>query len=189
MKSHTLILGHGRHGKDTFADMVRAEYGSRFIVTSSSLFAASRVIMPSEFAQAQGYTSADAAFASRHHHRAEWFRLIQEYNAADPTRLARDMRDEGASCYIGMRSTVEFDACLAEGLFTHVVWVERPGMPLESIDSFDLGARPWGYVESAAWSSGASALHVCNASLAGLRRDAGRFADKLRLWDMVSREA
>src|SRR6185369_672766 len=47
-KPRIVLVGHGRHGKDTVAEMLRDEYGFSFC--SSSLFCAERVMMPA-FAQ------------------------------------------------------------------------------------------------------------------------------------------
>ena len=109
-----LILGHGRHGKDTAADLIAEKLGLKS--RSSSLFAAERVIMP-----AMGYASLEACFNERHEHRGKWFTLITEYNTPDKSRLVRELL-ESADIYVGLRNNCEYEA--SKHLFDFVLWVD-----------------------------------------------------------------
>jgi len=127
-----LVLGYARHGKDSVCELLRDRYGFRF--TSSSRFAARRIIMPylearyGEQAIFQKpdvpvYVSADEAYEDRGNHRELWYRLISDYCYHDGARLAREiLRDNDVYC--GMRNIEEFRAAQAEGLFDRVVWVD-----------------------------------------------------------------
>jgi hypothetical protein len=130
-----LIIGHGRHGKDTVAEVMRDYHGYKF--TSSSLFCAEFV----RFYMAERglkYATLDDCYADRHNHRDVWFKAVTEYNREDPTRVATEMQASGYSLYVGMRSRREFEACMTAGTFDHVIWVDRsehlPPEPPESME-------------------------------------------------------
>lgn len=177
-----LILGHARHGKDTFADAVRVARrdagGGDLYVPSSSMFACELLVFPA-LREQYGYATAADCFEDRVNHRAEWFDLIGAFNQDDPTRLARAVRDAGAAGYIGMRSKREYAACLDARLFTHVVWVSRPDLPPEPITSFDI---PLMWAIDYADACGAVPWLVTNTpgGLPGLAAQARRFDDLIR---------
>jgi len=118
--SKILIMGYGRHGKDTVAEMLAQLLGVQF--TSSSRAALEEVIYP-VMQPAMGYTSLNECFEDRVNHRAEWYDLICNYNSKDPTRLARKVL-ERSSIYVGMRSATELQACKHANVFDHIVWVD-----------------------------------------------------------------
>ena len=117
MDPKLLIIGHGRHGKDTVAELIRDHYNLTFI---SSSWAAARAIMPGLEAAGLDYSSVDAAYDDRHNHRELWKRLISEYNEDDKTRLANEIL-ESADIYVGLRCDVEFYAI--RHLFDYVIGV------------------------------------------------------------------
>lgn len=141
-KPKILLLGHGRHGKDTVAEILRDDYG--FTLVSSSWFAAERVMMP-YFGST--YANVEECFADRHNgeNRAIWYNQIQAYNSPDKARLAREIL-EVADIYVGMRSAAEF--AVARDLFDLIIWVDASGrgMPLEGRDSFDIDQEPGMFV-------------------------------------------
>lgn len=126
-----MILGYGRHGKDTVADYLVANYGYRSI--SSSLFAAEKVVYP-VLKDKYGYTSVEECYNDRHNHRVEWFDLIAAYNTPDGAKLARDLY-AAYDIYVGIRNPIELDALKAEGAFAYAFWVEREGFPPEDAAS------------------------------------------------------
>lgn len=70
-----LIIGHGRHGKDSVGDILRSKYGMRAV--SSSEFAAEKAVFP----LVSGiYPDWRAAYEDRHAHRDLWFHAIRAYN-------------------------------------------------------------------------------------------------------------
>lgn len=116
-----LILGYGRSGKDTFASFLAASTGLTF---QSSSAAAAEVIF--NMLPEGCYADPAECFTDRHNHRQLWFDLITAYNRKDKTRLAKKVLEKSNS-YIGMRSFEEVKHCLIQNMFSHVVWVERPG--------------------------------------------------------------
>lgn len=119
MNPKLLILGHGRHGKDTVADLI-AEYYS-FMNTSSSMFAAEHIVMPwLEDNRGLKYQTLDACYEDRVNHRGDWYQAICEFNADDPARLVKAIL-EISDIYVGMRDDREFYA--SRGLFDYVIGV------------------------------------------------------------------
>jgi hypothetical protein len=127
-----MILGHGRHGKDTVAEMLRDLIGLTFI--SSSWAAAEKAVFP-WLSQLYGYTTVQECFDDRANHREEWRQLITDYNTPDKGKLCREIL-EVSDCYVGMRCRDEFAA--VRHLFDVVIWVEadqrRPIDPTMSIE-------------------------------------------------------
>lgn len=145
MKSHfdgalpkLLLIGHGRHGKDTAGDMLAALCGFR--VVSSSEFAAQKAVFP---LMQDFYPDWRACFEDRANHRALWFHAIAAYNLRPGPMLAEQILVDH-DIYTGMRSRAEFDR--SRQLFDLVVWVDRsrelppePGASMElTADDADL---------------------------------------------------
>lgn len=132
-----LIVGHGRHGKDTVAEFF-GELGG-YTWTSSSLACAEHVCLPwfNSAEHLPSYANAEDCFKDRHgrtpahrsegfefyEHREQWFLAISQYNTPDKTRLARKIL-ETSDMYVGMRSRKELWACKAGGVFDFVIWVD-----------------------------------------------------------------
>lgn len=112
-----LILGHGRHGKDTAAEYLRDKYGMSFI---SSSLACAEVLHPVLDLVIAPATTAQH-YAARHQHRELWKRLISLYNAADPSALVRLITSK-CDMYVGMRSQREYEA--SKHLFNRVLWID-----------------------------------------------------------------
>lgn len=123
-----LILGYGRHGKDTVAEILRDQYGLRF--KSSSEFVGEECLWD-QWGKAV-YPTFEAMFKDRHNHRELWMQMISAYNTPDKTRTASTMFERGFDMYVGMRRQDELDACKAAGVFDKIIWVQRPGFPQET---------------------------------------------------------
>lgn len=133
-----LIIGHGRHGKDTVAEMLRDAHGYSFM--SSSEFVLHEAIW--EDWGKYNYDTIDECFNDRAQHRAIWARMITMYNTPDKTRTARTMLERGHNLYVGMRKRDELLACKAHGLFDAIIWVDRSEhLPEEPYTSMDLTAK------------------------------------------------
>lgn len=131
-----LIIGHGRHGKDTVGEILRDRYGYAF--TSSSFFCAQFVFKMGRDC-AIPYNSVQECFDNRHKHRDEWGDLIAEYNTPDKSRTATEMIQQGYDMYVGMRREDELLACMNKDLFDHIIWVDRSEhLPPEPITSMNL---------------------------------------------------
>ncbi len=140
-----LVIGDGRHGKDTFCDFLRDDHGLRFV--SSSEFVGREILWDKWGSRRtwrslwlrRRYPNFDAMFADRSNHRATWFHHITAYNTPDATKTAATMFSRGYHIYCGMRSRREFEAGRAAGIFSLVVWVDRSEhLPRESRDSMQL---------------------------------------------------
>ena len=111
-----LVIGHGRHGKDTAAALLAAALGLSFV--SSSEFAARHAVFP---LVADLYPDWRAAYADRAAHRGLWFHAIAAYNLRPGPTLAEQILADH-DIYVGMRSRAELDR--ARGLFDLVIWVD-----------------------------------------------------------------
>lgn len=139
-KLKLLIAGHGRHGKDTVAEMFRDRHGYSF--ASSSWVAAEEVVIPYMVRNnIVEYDSVQACFDDRHAYRAVWFNAISEFNTPDKTRLATYIWDR-YDIYVGMRNHKELWACRACGLFDFAVWIDASDRhPPEPSSSMTI--EPW----------------------------------------------
>lgn len=134
MNGKILIIGHARHGKDTVANMLRCHTGLRFEGSSE---AAARIFLFDSLREKYGYKSIKECFDDRVNRRSEWFELICEYNKNDKARLAKQIL-EHSDIYVGMRSSVEVDECIRQGIFNIVIGVYDPRKDLEPAASFDI---------------------------------------------------
>jgi len=129
------ILGHARHGKDTFAEILEDKFDFKF---KSSSMAASEIFIYDLLKTKYDYKSFEECFEDRVNHRAEWHDLICEYNKDNKARLASEILED-VDCYVGMRSDKEIDECVRQGLFDLIIWVDASErLPLEPRDSFKI---------------------------------------------------
>lgn len=117
---NVLILGAARHGKDTAAEILAGVTGWSFY--SSSMFVAQKAVYPVLLAK-YGYASLEDCYNDRVNHREEWRDLIRAYNQNDRARLAKELLDV-CNIYVGMRCHMEYEACVRQNVFDHVIWVE-----------------------------------------------------------------
>lgn len=126
-KPKLLVIGQGRSGKDTFAEIANKHFGYKF--TSSSQ-AAADIFIYDILKDKHGYSSPEECYNDRHNHRALWHDLICQYNSEDKARLAKEVMKNN-DIYVGMRNAEEIKACLDIELFDLVVGVtayERVGI-------------------------------------------------------------
>jgi len=142
-KKHIYIVGHGRHGKDTLADILSIDYGCKHV--SSSWFMAENVVFPA-LKEQYGYETVEQCFEDRINHRAEWFDLIDKANATGTELSEAIFKDN--DIYVGIRNKRELDAVKADSRFDpFVIWVdasERLG--LEPSDSMQITIKDADYV-------------------------------------------
>lgn len=112
-----LVIGHGRHGKDTVAAMLAEQLECDF--RSSSDFANERCVFP-VLKERYGYETLEECYEDRINHRQEWKDLIAAY-CQPPERLTQELLQE-ADIYVGLRRREEFNG--ARKLFDFVVWVD-----------------------------------------------------------------
>lgn len=129
-----LLIGHGRHGKDTVAEYIKKFTDVNF---SSSSMAAAKIFIYDELKNKYKYTTFEECYNDRANHRAEWYDLICGYNKHDKARLAKKiMRDN--DIYVGMRDKDEINKCKEDGVFDFVLGVFDPRKPLEPSNSFNI---------------------------------------------------
>lgn len=137
-KLKILIIGHARHGKDTVAEMIRDEYGYSF---QSSSEAALDIFLFDHLNDhhKKGYKTKEEAFEDRKSevNRAIWYNEICTYNFDDKARLAKGIMKNN-DIYVGMRSDVEAQECIDQGVFDLIIGVYNPRKPLEPKASFNI---------------------------------------------------
>ena len=135
MKKKLLVIGHGRHGKDTVCEILRDKYDYSF--ESSSQFC-SKLFIYDQLKDKYGYDNEEQCYADRHNHRAEWYDAICNYNVPDAAKLGREIF-RAHDIYCGLRNKREFFAMKNTGVFDYAIWVDRSDyLPEESVSSMSL---------------------------------------------------
>jgi hypothetical protein len=129
-----LIIGYARHGKDTVGEILRDQYGYKFI--SSSEFVG-REVMWDNWGVAK-YADFDEMFADRVNHRVLWMEMISAYNTPDKTKTAATMISRGYDMYVGMRKLDELRACQENKIVDYVVWVDASDRHPPETGSMDI---------------------------------------------------
>jgi dephospho-CoA kinase len=138
MKKKLLVIGHGRHGKDTVCEILRDKYGYSF--ESSSQFC-SKLFIYDQLKDKYGYDNEEQCYADRHNHRAEWYDSICNYNVPDAARLGREIF-KAHDIYCGLRNKREYFAMKNTGVFDYAIWVDRSDhLPKE--DSSSMSLQHW----------------------------------------------
>jgi len=137
-KPKLLVIGHGRHGKDTVCEILRDEYGYTF--ESSSQFC-SKLFIYNDLKEKYGYSSEVECYADRHNHREEWYNAICDYNIKDAAKLGREMFNS-YNIYCGLRNKREFFAMQNTNVFDYVIWVDR-SMHLPPEDKNSMSLEQW----------------------------------------------
>lgn len=133
-----LIVGYGRHGKDTVAEYLCKKHILEF--QSSSMHCAERVVFPA-LKDMYGYETIKECFEDRANHRREWYELISEYCKDDLARIGREIFAV-SDIYCGLRNKREFHAIKNNGLFDYAIWVDRSDyLPPEDKSSNTI--EPW----------------------------------------------
>ena len=135
MKLKLLVIGHGRHGKDTVCEILRDKYGYSF--ESSSQFC-STLFIYNMLKDKYGYSTEEECYADRHNHRQEWYEAICDYNVPDAATLGREIF-AAHDIYCGLRNKREFHAMRNTGVFDKAIWVDRSEhLPFENKNSMSL---------------------------------------------------
>lgn len=133
-----LIVGHGRHGKDTVCDILKNQYN--FSYESSSRFCCQLFIFR-ELQPKYGYADEAECYADRHNHRTEWYTMIHDYCRDDLARLGKDIF-AAHNIYCGLRNRREFHAMRNQSVFDYCIWVDRlDHLPPENSSSMSI--EPW----------------------------------------------
>jgi len=130
-----LVIGHGRHGKDTVCDILKENYGYNFI--SSSEFCA-QLFIYDQLKKKYNYKNYEECYVDRHNHRAEWYDLISGYNKDNPAKLGTEIF-KAYDIYCGLRNAKEFYAMKEQKVFDFALWVDRSKvLPQEQSNSMTL---------------------------------------------------
>lgn len=134
-KPKLLILGAATWGKDTFAEILNEEFG---ITYKSSSMAAAEIFIFNVLKYKYKYKTLNDCFEDRVNHRAEWHKLICDYNKDDKARLAKDILKD-SDIYVGMRDFEEINECIKQNLFDLIIWVDASErLPMEDASSFNI---------------------------------------------------
>lgn len=68
------------------------------------------------------------AWERRHEDRARWKKELDHLRTLDQTYLAK-LAVASGDIVAGLRDKIELEACRKEGIFDHIVWIERTGVP------------------------------------------------------------
>ena len=135
MDKKLLIIGHMRHGKDSFAEILNEQFGLKY---QSSSQASADIFLYDALKDKYGYKTPEECFEDRVNHRAEWKQMICDYNKDDRAKLAKEIL-KNSDCYVGMRDREEINECMRQGLFDLIIWVDASErLPLEPASSFDI---------------------------------------------------
>lgn len=154
-KTKLMVVGHGRHGKDTVCEILERDWGYKW--TSSSWAAAGIVhtqaverVRRGEVTQRSiswriAQQTVEEAFKDRHRDyntRAYWYDTIARYNRDNPTALGRLIYSM-ADIYCGIRNPRELHALQrVKDLDLLTVWVDASKrLPPEPPTS--MGIEPW----------------------------------------------
>ena len=134
-----LVIGHGDHGKDQFAEYLGLPFKSSSSM-ALDLFMFDRLNEHLEAAALVPYATKQEAHADRHNHRDFWFNEISAFTHDDKARMAKAILKEH-DIYVGMRCLIEYEA--SKHLFDAVYWVDaQHRKPLEPISSFSIDFIP-----------------------------------------------
>lgn len=117
------VIGPSRCGKDTVARMLRQKLSLNYLGSVSwwcKEYVASLLGLPVQEAWETRNDGDNGAL---------WGRLIDQRRVGDPGCILREMLDADAQIIPGIRKRAEFAA--VRDRFTHVIWVERPGLPVD----------------------------------------------------------
>lgn len=129
------VLGAARWGKDSLAEILNEEFGLSY---KSSSLAAAEIFIFNVLKYKYKYQTLNDCFEDRVNHRAEWHKLICDYNKTDKARLAKDIL-ETSDCYVGMRDTEEINECIKQNLFDLIIWVDASErLSMEDKSSFNI---------------------------------------------------
>jgi len=129
-----VFVGYGRAGKDEAAHYLSKLTTLRY---AGSFSWAALPHMASLLGEHPQY-----AWDHRHENRQLWKYELDRLRLIDQCYLARLVLQQG-DVTAGIRDKAELDAVKAEKLFDHIVWVSRPGTPIDSTVTFGSEDCDW----------------------------------------------
>jgi len=128
-----LIIGSARHGKDTVAEIIAKETGTKML---SSSVAALDIFLFDVLREKYGlkYESKEEAYKDRVNHREKWYNEIVKYNKDDKVRLTKAIL-KLADIYVGLRSEEEIEKAKEDKIFDTIIGVYNCRLPIEPKES------------------------------------------------------
>lgn len=131
-----MVMGYKRHGKDSFCEYLRDEYGVTF---ASSSYTACELFLFDELKDRFGYGTVLEAFNDRGAHRDLWYNSIKAYNEKHGLDALGKHIYTSNDVYCGIRDREEFYALKKAGYFDLSIWVDAgKRLPPESQSSMNL---------------------------------------------------
>lgn len=125
-----LFCGYGRAGKDTAAMFLAKVTGLRY----AGSFSWAALPHMAKFLNQHPCQ----AWEQRHQNRQLWKDELDRLRSTDQCFLARRVIEEG-DVAAGLRDKKEIEAVRIERLFNHIVWVHRPGTPVDPTVTYTAG--------------------------------------------------
>lgn len=110
-----LIIGHGRHGKDTVCEILKDKHSFSFV--SSSYYLAQHVMWP---ILKDRYENVEECYNDRHNHRKLWADTIDNVGLVDIMKSIITEYD----IYCGLRNVDDFYTVKEQGVFDIIVGVD-----------------------------------------------------------------
>lgn len=129
--SRLLVVGWGRSGKDECAGFMNDHLGLPY--AGSTSWAALPLM-----AKFQGLHP-QLAWERRHRDRQFWKDTLDEFRQKNPLLLIERALESGGRVVTGIRDRREIVAARESGLFSRIVWIERPGIPADPTVTFGAG--------------------------------------------------
>lgn len=123
-----LIVGWGRSGKDAAGAFLHEHCGIPYCASTS--WAALPMIAETLDLPMQ------LAWESRHRDRQLWKDICDAHRIDDPLLLIRKALEFPGRVVTGIRDKCEMDAAMKHGLFAHVLWIHRDGIPEDRTVTF-----------------------------------------------------
>ncbi len=124
------FCGWGRCGKDTAGEFLGTvtplKYSGSLSWTMIGIMADRLKVCP------------QVAWERRHENRKIWYDTCNEFRAHDPARIIRNSLNNG-EIVCGIRDKLELRTAIQEGLLTHVVWIDRDGIPRDTTVTYESG--------------------------------------------------
>lgn len=118
-----LFCGYGRSGKDhgamVLAKITGLRYAGSFSWAALTYMSHRLGVHPCQ------------AWEQRHQNREIWKRELDHLRELDQCFLAREVLKTG-DIAAGLRDKKEIDAVRAAKLFNHIIWIDRPGTPVDN---------------------------------------------------------
>ena len=130
-----MIIGHGRHGKDTVAALLVDALKLRFMASSEIC---SAVFIFDALKDEFGYTTPQECFEDRSNHRELWHQLISVFNFHDKAALIK-LIYQYVDVYVGCRCVKELTGAKEAGEIDVTIWVDAIGrVPIDDEPSFSV---------------------------------------------------